>query len=213
MSSDANVLIRDRSQKTTIMLRMLSEGATTLRHFVWLPLHHARFIRAMRPDSVAAIKERFAENASRAGEKFALTSALHHFDEMGHLFGVSTEYLAHAVICANMFNCVPLAKQKHAWGMDELPVVDIITDYSHFTKFELGKNRDYPHFEGPEFMKEIWEEIDEFNLLLASEDKFNVVDKLDPGHLILEKTKNGYQGFHNCLVIHILTNDLDRVDK
>jgi hypothetical protein len=204
MSSQANVLIRDKGEKSSLAIRLLHDGPVALQEFVFNPLHHAKIIRTLRPQSVVTIKSKYQINLP-LGDTQAKRMALHHFDEKGHLFGIGVEYFANVLLMINMFNAVPLAKQRNAWGNDDKPVAIVDANMDHQISYALGPNSDYPYLRDTDYMEVVRDNVQSFNELMA-----HGTIKADPDVLITQKNQ-GFTCQHNILVLHILLNDLDLV--
>jgi hypothetical protein len=201
MSSQANIIVKDKSEKTSILLRFGSDGGPELlREFVSLPFLHAKFIRLLRPSSIAKLQEREMEDV--LGKAYFLKKSLMFFDQYGHLFGMSTEYFSQVMMYSFPFQCIPLSKQKHGWGCDEKPIISIDSSDNSKISYALG---DVSSYGGAEhYMPKVHAEVAAMNLLLKEN-----LSAEDAESALLKPTKNGFECAHNQLVVHILLNDLD----
>lgn len=206
MGSQANVIVKDKNERTSILLRVASDGATFLQDLVWLPLLHARTLRSLRSESITLLKEKWSrENDPRLSPQFRITSALHHFDRDGSMFGIGAEYISQIILITHAFNIFPLAKQRNAWGVDEKPVAQVFADiYTHNIIYELGPNESYSYVHDPRFIHEVHDDAAHFNEFFSS--KITIDEFVG---LSIETRKNGFECKHNELVAAILLNDLD----
>lgn len=203
MGSQANIVIKDKYERTSILLRFGSDGGPELlADFVWLPFLHAKFLRLYRPSSIKKIQERTMEK--ELGKPFFIQQALYHFDEYGHLFGCSTEYFSQAMLYSYPFQCFPLSKQKHGWGCDEKPVISVDATKNESILYSFADISGYDEEGEAHYLTKVHVEVDAFNNFMA--------DKLTPEDfesVRLSQTKHGFSSSHNALVLHIILNDLD----
>jgi hypothetical protein len=201
MGSQANIIVKDKYERTSILLRFGSDGGPELlSDFVWLPFLHAKFLRLYRPLSIEKIQERTMEK--ELGKPYFIKQALYHFDEYGHLFGCSTEYFSQVMLYAYPFQCFPLSKQKHGWGCDEKPVITVDATKNECILYSFLDISGYD--EEAHYLPKVHAEVDAFNNFLA--------EKLAPEDfesVKLSCEKHGFSASHNALVLHIILNDLD----
>lgn len=209
MSSQANVVVRDKSEKTKITLRFANDGPYNLIEMVWLPLEHANYIRKMRPESVLKIRENYDLNiGSGLDEDYASQKSLHHFDKYGHLFGISCEYFSRVIVVSNISGVYPISSQRHAWGADEKPVAIIDAEDCSNVNYSIGTNESYSCMNDPEFLDKIHEEVRQFNSWLESHIAPEKLEKL-----LVKPTKKGFIAAHNDLVAEILIRGIDLPDR
>lgn len=206
MGSQANVIVKDKNERTSILLRATSDGATFLQDLVWLPLLHARTLRSLRNDSISSLKEKWSrENDPRLSPEFRITSTLHHFDHIGHMFGIGVEYISQVILITHPFGVFPLAKQMNAWGVDEKPVAEVFADtVTNNVIYALGPNKSCPYVHDPKFIAEVHSDVAYFNDFFSSK---ITIDEF--AGLAIGIRKNGFECKHNELVAAILLNDLD----
>lgn len=201
MSSQANIIVKDKRERTSILLRFGSDGGPELlTEFVSLPFLHAKFIRLLRPSSVAKLQEREMEDV--LGKAYFLQKALMFFDQYGHLFGISTEYFSQVMMYSFPFQCIPLSKQKHGWGCDDKPIISIDASDNACISYGLGDVSSYGAAEN--YLAKTHSEVAEMNALLKER-----LSPEDAEPVLLKATKNGFECAHNQSVVQILLHDLD----
>lgn len=209
MSSQANIVVRDKHEETKITLRFANDGPHNLVEMAWLPLDHANYIRKMRPESVLKIKENYDLNIrSRLSEDFALKQSLNHFDIYGHLFGISCEYFSRVIITSNIDGVYPISSQRHAWGANEKPVAIIDAENCSNVNYSIGTNESYSCMNDPEFLENIHKEVQQFNSWLTSQMPPEKTESL-----LLTPTKKGFRAPHNDLVATILIHGMEYADR
>lgn len=201
MSSQANVIVKDKSEKTSILLRFTSDGGPELlTEFVSLAFLHAKFIRMVRPFSIEKIQKR--EMEERVGKQFFIQRSLMLFDEYGHLFGISTEYFSQVLMYSFLYQCLPLSKQKHGWGCDDKPIISIDSSDNSKISYTLEDVSNYGDAEN--YIEKTHTEVEKINEFLKMR-----LSQEDAERVLLKPTKKGFECTHNELVVHILLNDLD----
>jgi len=201
MSSQANIIVKDKRERTSILLRFASDGGPELlTEFVLLPFLHAKFIRLFRASSITKLQEREMEDV--IGKAYFLNKSLMFFDEYGHLFGISTEYFSQVMMYSFPFKCIPLSKQKHGWGCDEKPIISIEASDNSKIAYVLGDVSNYGAAEN--YMPKVHAEIDGINAFLKEQ-----LGSEDAELVLLKPTKKGFECAHNQLVVQILLHDLD----